>query len=471
MGLFSRRAFAEEPDPRKISTGTTYDAQGAVSAPSSAFTEYGSQGQVSIRDVVPELGNRSQAIQVYDRMVSNDAAVDISLRAGKTPVQGATYYVQPYDDTPEAKDIAAFVEYNLLEGQSAPFLLVLDEILRMYEYGFSVLEKVFEIREWTPPRAGANRRTYTMLKKLAARPATSVTKFLYDDNGGPMGIEHNAIRADNSVDKVTIPIEKLIVFTFNKKGGNLDGKSLLRTAYKPWYYKDHLYKIDAIQKERHAMGVPKVTLPPNASDADKTAAHQLGQNIRTNEFGYMVVPPGWEVEFAKVEGQLVDVMKSIEHHNGMIMLNVMVQFLLLGIQTEGGGGRATSSSHQNMYEKSLRFVGNLICEYINLYLIPQLVAYNYQTYKFPKVKVRNIGEAKDIQMWASAMANLISQEAITVDLETEQWIREQIDMPAKLGPRPETEEGKQPGNKKGSVETQRVERNKTGNIGKGTDEG
>lgn len=470
MGLFSRKAFAEEPDPRKISTGTSYDAKGAITPGKGAFTETGSSGQAKIREVVPELSNARQAIITYDRMATNDVAVDVSLRAGKTPVQGATYYVQPYDDTPEAMDIAAFVEYNLLHGQSAPFLLVLDEILRMYEYGFSVLEKVFEIREWAPPRAGANRRKYTMLKKLAPRPATSISKFIYDDNGGPVGVEHQAVRADNSVDKVEIPIDKLIVFSFNKKGGNLNGKSLLRTAYKPWYYKEHLYKIDAIQKERHAMGVPRIKLPPNANDDDKKAAHKLGQNIRTNEFGYMVVPPGWEVDFAKVEGQLVDVMKSIEHHNGMIMLNVMVQFLLLGIQTEGGGGRATSASHQNMYEKSLRFVGNLICEYINLYLVPQLVAYNYQTAKFPKLQVRNIGEAKDIQMWASAMANLISQEAITVDLETEQWIREQIDMPAKLGPRPAVED-KAVGNEKGSVETGRVENNETGSIGKAADEG
>jgi hypothetical protein len=40
-------------------------------------------------------------------------------------------------------------------------------------------------------------------------------------------------------------------------------------------------------------------------------------------------------------------------------------------------------------------------------------------------------------MWASAMANLIAQEAITVDLETEQWIRRTIDAPLKLGDRPD----------------------------------
>jgi hypothetical protein len=35
------------------------------------------------------------------------------------------------------------------------------------------------------------------------------------------------------------------------------------------------------------------------------------------------------------------------------------------------------------------------------------------------------------------MANLIAQEAITVDLETEQWIRRTIDAPLLLGDRPD----------------------------------
>ena len=37
----------------------------------------------------------------------------------------------------------------------------------MYEFGFSVMEKVYEDREWSPRKTGANRRVYTMLRKLA----------------------------------------------------------------------------------------------------------------------------------------------------------------------------------------------------------------------------------------------------------------------------------------------------------------
>ena len=463
MALIPRRG-----DARRRDTGSSLSAKGSLPVDPGALAEIGSAAATTFRDVVPSLGTRFSAYKTYEQMAMNDSAVDVSLRAGKAPVMGADFFIEPFDGDQQNLEIAEFVRFNLMEGMTIPFLTVMDDILRFFEYGHSILEPVYETREWSPNRSGANRRKYTMLRKLAIRHPTTVKDYLYDANGGPLGINQNAIDADGRTKVVNIPIDKLIIFTLNRRGGDVTGKSLLRTAYKHWYYKDHLYKIDAIQKERHALGVPYVTLPPGYNDADKAAAVELVRNVRANEEAGFTIPPGYDMGFKKVEGQLVNVMQSVEHHNGMIMLNVMVQFLLLGIQESGGGGRATSGSHQNMYEKSLRSVGQLICQGFNLYLIPKLVGYNYDTDRFPKMQVRNIGEGKDIQMWASAMSNLISQQAITVDLETEQWIRKQVDMPGKLGPRPTPDPTKQPGpdNSRGGVLG-----DTTGNVGKAPDEG
>jgi hypothetical protein len=343
----------------------------------------------------------------------------------------------------------------------------------MMEHGFEVGEKVFEEREWASS-GGANRRVYTMLRKIAPRLATTIKDFEYDDNGGPVGVIHNAIRADGKPEEVKIPVSKLIIGTHNKRGGNLEGKSLFRTAYKHWYFKDQLYKIDGIQKERHGMGYPIVELPPTANTADIQSALTLVNNIRTNEKAGAVLPAGWVLRFADMPGQPVDVMRSIEHHNGMIMMNVMVQFLLMGISE--GGGRATAGSHQDMFTKSLRYMANLICDMFNLFVIPQLVAYNFATDQFPQLKVRNIGETKDLQQWASALANLAAQNLITLDIETENWVRSKIDSPLKLGTRqtPEnnasaTGKGQAEGSseKKGDVEAGKGD---AGNTGAPTDD-
>ena len=419
------------PDPRKLTKGASQEAKGALPVDKGAELEAGSARTSVIRDPVPALANRGQALEAYEAMSTNDSAVDISIRAGKMPIVGADFFIEPWDNQTENLEIAAFVDFNLLHSQSAPFLSTLQDSLRLMEHGFSVAEKVFEEREWAPPRKGGNRRRYTMLKKVAPRLAPTIKDFIYDDNGGPEAIVHNALRADNRPEEVEIPISKLIIFTHNKKGGNLEGKSLLRTAYKHWYYKENLYKIDGIQKERHGMGFPILELPPTANDRDIQIGLSLISNIRTNERAGAVLPTGWVLRFADMPGQPVNVMESIDHHNAMIMLNVMVQFLLMG--TTEGGGRATAGAHQDMFTKSLRYMANLICDMYNLYVIPQLVAYNFVTDSFPQMRVRNIGETKDIQQWAAAMANLATRNLITMDLDTENWVRSKIDAPFKLG--------------------------------------
>jgi hypothetical protein len=323
------------------------------------------------------------------------------------------------------------------------------------------------------------------LRKLAVRPSETVKEFEYDDNGGPIGITQNAIRKDGKVDEVTIPISKLVVFTFDQDGGDLQGNSILRSAYQHWYYKDHLYKIDAIQKERHGIGIPDIELQPGFSEADKKFAHELGRNLRTNEFSHIVRTPFLKVGFAELSGNLVNALDSANHHDMMIMKNIMVQFLNMG---EGSSSnRSTSATALDMFLKAMKYVANIFCEGLNLYVIPNLVTYNFDTDRFPKVSVRNIGETKDLQQWAAAMSNLIHNEAILVDDETEQWIRKQMDMPkrttdfekAREKPTQITEMIRQdqytgaggkistPGNGKGSV-TNAVQ---TGNTGKSPSSG
>lgn len=416
---------------------TSLIAQGHEDPPPDSLSEVGSSQGSKVPDLVPKLNTLSQASRVYEEMTNGDVATDVSLRGAKTSILAAQFFLEAIDGEQENQDIKDFVEYNLFTGMEKGFLTFLENCLRMFEHGFSISELVWENRQWAPQRSMANRKTYTMLKKIAHRPATTISNIEYDDNGEVAKITQTAIGAKMKTREVDLPLTKTVWFTFNQKNGRIEGKSLLRTAYEPWYYKTHLYKIDAIQKERHGIGVPKIPLPPQATEDDKKAAHELGKNLRTNEAAYIIEPFGWgEIGFAELKTQPVDVLPSIEHHNAQIFLNVMMQFLLLGVEGSGGG-RATSAAQVDMYQKSLKYITGYICEVFNLYIIPKLVSYNFDTDRFPKLQVRNIGETKDIQALSAAYSNLANQELITPDIDLEQWIRKQFDMPAKTEDRPE----------------------------------
>lgn len=428
----------KDQTPTRQVTGTTYTVDPALIPKPASYAEIGSAITSGIRERVPELSNRRLAAQTYKIMERTDASVRVSLRAGKTPVVGADYYMEAFDETEQNQVINEFCNFNIFHAMTSPWLDILQNICHFMEDGFQVFEPVWELREWAPKKtnATANRRKYTMLRKLAVRPSATISEFMYDDNGGPVGVKQQAIAADGNVKEVEIPIEKLVIFTFDKEGGNLEGQSILRSAYTHWFYKKTLYEIDAIQKERHSIGVPDAVLKPGHTTEDKKAAFELVQNLRTNEMAGIVRNASMEVGFAEIKGNVVDPLESANHHDNMIMKNVMVQFLNLGIEGSGGG-RATGATAADMFLKSMRFLANLICDYFNQYVIPNLVAYNFKTDQFPKMKVRNIGEIKDFQMWASGFSNLVQQSVVTMDIETENFVRDFIDFPKKLGERPE----------------------------------
>jgi hypothetical protein len=173
----------------------------------------------------------------------------------------------------------------------------------------------------------------------------------------------------------------------------------------------------------------------NYSKADLEAAKELVRNIRTNQEAGAVLPPGFILTFAELKSQPVNVIASIDHHNGMIMLNMLVQFLLSGVSESAGGSRASSASAQDMFTKTLSFIANMICSKLNKEVVQPMIRYNFDTAVFPKLIVRNIGETKDLQQWASSVANLLARNGITMDLPTEQFLRKVIDFPQKVGDR------------------------------------
>lgn len=273
-----------------------------------------------------------------------------------------------------------------------------------------------------------------MLKKLGARPASTINEIDYDNNGGPTQVIQTAIQQGGNTTDVTMDISKVMIFTFGKVGGDLTGKSILRTAYAHWYYKTHFYKIDAVQKERHGIGVPRGKLGPAATAQDKAALRIMLRNLRTNEESFIIETPNVAVDFVELKGQTVNALESAGHHNLMIMANILAGFLAQGTgpgSSTGGGGRANSAAGSDIFMKSLKYVANLIAHHINMYMIPELVVWNFPTTNFPKLKVRNIGETRDLQMLGAALANLFAQGALTADDPTENWIREVFDMPVK----------------------------------------
>lgn len=388
-------------------------------------------------EYVPELTLGLPAIQTYLRMYWQDAQVRTTIRAAMTPVLGANWYVKPFSPEPDDMVIRDFCAWNLFQGMSIPWSKVLQHACSCIYLGAAVDELVWTQRPWVHPNKGANSKNMITLQKIAPRVMSTIQKFNYDQNGGPAGVTHtkyNPSDPNSQPQDVDIPIEKLLIFSYDQQSADLRGLSVLRSAYKHWYYKENFYKIDGVQKERHGAGVPLIELPPGFDDDDLAFAQQLGRGIRTNERGYILQPPGWKISFAQLSGNMVDALESAMHHDMMIARNILVQFINMGGSASGSsGGRAQGAVLLDLFLMASKHFATLIADVFNQYLIPQLVSYNFNVDKYPEIAFKGIGDEKDQQAMSAALRNLAQAGLITLDGETEDWIREQFDMPAATG--------------------------------------
>lgn len=350
-------------------------------------------------------------LQKYDRMRRSDGQIRGTLRLIKTPVLAARWYIEAASDSRRDQRIAEHVWNCLTKWMSVSWPQLLTEMLLMLDFGYYMFEKVYTFRD-----------NKVIWQKLAPRHPLDVIEWDYDRHGGPNRVRMYA--PDNSAEGVWIPIDKLTVFTFDKEGGDMEGISILRSAYKHWYFKENLYKIDAIQKERHGIGVPVIKLPPNFSPADRALADEMGRNLRTNEKAHITLPPNWDIVMLKLEGQPVDAMVSIEHHDLMIARNVLGQF----INASTGN---TQEEQQQLFLKATRFIADIIRDAFNKWAIPQLVDYNWANVdEYPELKVRRIGDTVDWRTISFAIRNFIGAGVIIPDDQLEKWVRDEMDLPA-----------------------------------------
>jgi hypothetical protein len=137
-----------------------------------------------------------------------------------------------------------------------------------------------------------------------------------------------------------------------------------------------------------------------------------------------VLPPMWELAFAKLEGQKVDALESAAHHGEMIYENVLAHFMRSSITS-------TESEGQNdTFQKGTRYIAEIMRDVINKYAIPQLIKYNYgNVAQYPQLRVRRIGDSTDWRTISFALRNFVGADLIRPDEVLEEYLREELDLP------------------------------------------
>lgn len=354
------------------------------------------------------------AITIYEKMRRGDGTVKAALLAVKLPILAAKWDLEPASDSTQDVFIRDFVKDNLFEGMTRTFSQTLREILRFLDYGVMIHEKIFENRVFEG-------QTYIGLKKLAPRMPGTVEK--WNAGEGKDGITQNFEGKEYK-----IPIEKLLINVNEQIGDDWWGESMLRSAYRHWYTKDVLYKIDAIKHERQGIGVPYFKKPQNASPEDVKKARKLMKNLRGHEQAWIEMIEHWEFGFMDMHVPgTSDMMPSITHHDQKILLSVLAQFLSLGSDKETGSF-ALSRDHSSLFYLALQAVADQVAQALDRFVIKQLVDINFSVTEYPTMRYDALGST-DFGVLAEALSKLTGAKLLMPEVSLEQFLRNAMNLP------------------------------------------
>jgi hypothetical protein len=413
LRLFDRPIFALSRGGQEV----------ALKEPPPSTVEFGASGTPIFAGQLYEEEYNSdlqgdKAITTYDKMRRSDGQVKAALLACKLPLMVARWDVAPATKDPFDVEVAGKVKDALFDGMLITWDSFLWQALLMFDYGHMVYEKVWELRDGL-----------YQWKTLAPRLPTSIWRWLFTPAGVLDKIEQMAWK-DDAFQTLTMPASKVLVFTHEREGENYRGISLLRAAYKHWWYKNVLYAIDGIAAERHGVGMAYFSYPDNATQQQKDAIDSVGQRLHTHERAYAALPDSIKLQLLGVTGQLHDTKGSIEHHDVQIVRSVLAQFINVGAREVGS--YALSNDQSRFFLFALQAAGRNVCDTMNRHAIREMVDYNWDVHgRYPKLTVSGL-DNPEITAFAGAIGTLASTGMLKPDDDTEAELRRMLKFPQRM---------------------------------------
>ena len=241
---------------------------------------------------------------------------------------------------------------------------------------------------------------------------------------------------------ITIPIEKLLLFRTEIRKGNPEGRSVLRNAYRSWFFKKRFQEIEGIGIERDLAGLPVLVAPEGVdiwdNDPDivrtRTLAETLVKNIRRDSMEGIVLPAGWDLKLLSTGGKRnFDTNATIDRYDTRMAMTVLADFVLLGHQKVGSF--ALSDNKTEMFSLAIGAFLDIICEEFNKKAIPYLVDVNGEHFggitDYPELVHGDI-ETQDLGKLGDYIQKMTGIGVLQPDSGLEDFVRQQAGLPERL---------------------------------------
>lgn len=375
-------------------------------------------------EFLPELRGQ-RGIRIYDEMRKNEPAVAGMIAAISAIIDQTPWDVMPGGEDGSSKSgedlAAARLAEDSLNAMRRPFDEVLTDVETMFTFGFAPFETCYQYK-------GGQ----VLWDDIAYRSQDSIENWLLADNGK---IEGFVQRAAPDYRYVEIPEWKMLLFRTSTEKNNPEGISILRPAYKPYYYKRTLEEIEAMGAERDLLGIPVMDAPWGATEGEINDAQRLIEAIKNDDQAGIVntaIGPNpeqrWKLSLLTGQGSSSKVSftdRLIQRYTTEIHSVTLSQFLRLG--AAGQGGYNLSSDQRDLFQIAIRGWMKRITNPFNRTAIPRLIAMNGQTGKASLVHGR-ISQL-NLQTFTNFLTSGVQNGFLTFGKDDEKWLRKEAEMP------------------------------------------
>lgn len=390
-------------------------------------------GGIFYEEFLSELRGRKGA-EVFTEMSNNDETIGAILFAIEMLVRQASWNVEPGGSTAKDREAAEFVK-SCMDDMQQTWIDTISEILSFLTYGWSFHEIVYK------RRMGRTKDNRTSSKyddgligwmKLPIRSQETLYQWEYDDQDNLIGMTQ---MPPPDFGLITIPMNKAMLFRTRSRKDNPEGRSILRTAYRSWYFKRRIQEIEGIGIERDLAGLPVITTPEGMDIWDKddedmnairTGLEAMVKNIRRDSTEGLVLPFGYTFELTSTGGsRQFDTNSIIARYDTKISQTVLADFIQLG--HESVGSFALSSDKTNLFSMAICAFLDIICQTFNSQGIPALIDINGDHFAgvtdYPRL---THGDIEDVDLATVAMfiKDMTSIGVIIPDESLEDYVRQ-----------------------------------------------
>ena len=431
----------------------------------SAFRVYGytglrRTGKTINEEYDPRLKGK-KAVRVYTEMGDNSYGIGAALLLIESLISQVNFRFQPKEGAPaEAAELAEWFEGCRLDMEStwAEFLY---EAVTLVQFGWSSFEVLFKVRRGSNASPLLDSRFDDGLigwRDFAPRSQDSIDEWAIDDEGSLLGFWQDV---ESMPGNPFVPRSKLLHFAIRARKRNPQGRSPLRAAYRPYFFRVMEEEYEAIGIERNLDGLPVAYVPPEYLVDTATAAQKelvseifkMVRRIRRDEIEGIVYPAKTDAQGNPTGFELTsfisgnDVSKAdpvIKRHASHELTALLSSFLELG-STEVGGW-ALHDSATNLLAHALGAVLRVLCDEINARAVPQLGRLNgFDAELLPELVHDDI-EKMDLARASQFFSTMVQSGGIVPGPKDEDWIRQlghlpprEEDAPPRPMPASETE--------------------------------